>query len=97
MIHPTAVIDPKATLGEGVGVGPYCVIGPGVKIGDRTRLLSHVVLDRNLGGHEAWAGDVDGDGDIDVVSKTWRSGVYRESANGGAAHADFLENLLINR
>lgn len=57
----------------------------------------HVVLDRNLGGHEAWAGDVDGDGDIDVVSKTWRSGLYQESANGGAAHADFLENLLINR
>jgi hypothetical protein len=54
-----------------------------------------VILDINLGGHEAWTGDVDGDGDIDIISKTWRSGIYPESANGGSAHADYLENLLI--
>ncbi len=56
-----------------------------------------VILDLNLGGHEAWTGDVDGDGDIDVVAKTWRSGLYNESGNGGAAHADYLENLEIRR
>ena len=26
-IHPTAIIDPAAKLGEGVIVGPYCVVG----------------------------------------------------------------------
>mgnify|MGYP006269213115 FL=1 len=41
-IHPTALIDDGASLGEGVEVGPYCVIGPDVTIGARTRLLSHV-------------------------------------------------------
>lgn len=55
----------------------------------------HVILDANLGGHEAWVGDVDGDGDIDIVSKTWRSGLYRDSANAGNAHVDFLENRAI--
>jgi len=55
----------------------------------------HVILDANLGGHEAFTGDVDGDGDIDIVTKTWRSGIYPASANAGKAHADFLENRTI--
>ncbi|MCV3270851.1 UDP-3-O-(3-hydroxymyristoyl)glucosamine N-acyltransferase [Roseobacter sinensis] len=32
-IHPSAVIDPTAELGEHVSVGPLTVIGPGAKIG----------------------------------------------------------------
>ena len=44
-IHPTAVIDPKAKLGADVSVGPYCVVGPDVTLGDGTRLLGHVFLD----------------------------------------------------
>lgn len=32
-IHPTAVIDPTATLAEDVSVGPLTVIGPGARIG----------------------------------------------------------------
>lgn len=38
LIHPTAVIDPSARLGEGVRVGPYAVIGAGVTIGDGTEI-----------------------------------------------------------
>ena len=45
MIHPTAVIDKRAQLAGDVEVGPYCVIGGGVKVGEGTRLLSHVSLD----------------------------------------------------
>jgi len=43
-IHPTAVVDPKARLGEGVMVGPYSVIDAGVTVGDGTVLGAHCVL-----------------------------------------------------
>lgn len=46
-IHPTAIIDKKAELGDGVSVGAYSIVGPGVKIGNNTRLHSHVVIDRD--------------------------------------------------
>ncbi len=44
-IHPTAVIDPKASLGTDVKIGPYCVVGPDVELHDRVELKSHVVVD----------------------------------------------------
>lgn len=43
-VHPTAVVDPRAELGADIEVGPYCVVGEFVKLGNRNRLLSHVVL-----------------------------------------------------
>jgi UDP-N-acetylglucosamine acyltransferase len=45
VVHPTAIVNEKATLGEDVEIGPYSVIGPNVKIGKGSRLMSHVVLD----------------------------------------------------
>ena len=45
MIHPSAVIDPAATIGDNVSIGPFCVIGAGVEIGDGTRIGPHVVID----------------------------------------------------
>ena len=44
-IHSTAVISPGAELQEGVGVGPYSVIGPEVKIGKNTIIGPHVVIE----------------------------------------------------
>lgn len=44
-VHPTALVDPHATLGEGVEIGPYTVIGPHVKVGSRTRIGAHCVLE----------------------------------------------------
>ena len=44
MIHPTAIIDPKAKINENVQVGPYCVIGPNVEIGKNTIIQSHVSI-----------------------------------------------------
>ena len=43
-IHPTAVVAAGARLGDGVVVGPYCVVGDAVTLGERCRLYSHVVL-----------------------------------------------------
>lgn len=37
-IHPTAIVDPRAELGDGVSVGPLSVIGPDVKIGSNTKI-----------------------------------------------------------
>lgn len=43
-IHPTAIIEPGARLGEGVKIGPFCCIGPQVVLGDGVELKSHVVI-----------------------------------------------------
>ncbi|BCX47567.1 acyl-UDP-N-acetylglucosamine O-acyl transferase [Haloferula helveola] len=45
MIHPTALVSPKAKLGENVTIGPYCVIGDDVELGDGCTLHSHVVIE----------------------------------------------------
>ena len=44
-IHPSAIVDPRAEIASGVEIGPYCVVGPGVRIDEGTRLVSHVVVD----------------------------------------------------
>lgn len=44
VIHPTSVVDPSASLGDGVEIGPFCHVGPGVEIGPETRLLGHVTV-----------------------------------------------------
>lgn len=41
MIHPTAIIDPKAKLDSSVAVGPYSVIEAGVEIGKGSRIGPH--------------------------------------------------------
>ena len=44
-IHPTAIVDPGARLGTGVRIGPYCVIGGKVEVGDGCRLQHHVTIE----------------------------------------------------
>lgn len=44
-IHDTALVDPRAELGEGVSVGPYTVIGPHVRIGANTQVGAHCVIE----------------------------------------------------
>ena len=41
-IHHFSLVDPRAELADDVVVGPFCVIGPKVKIGAGTELISHV-------------------------------------------------------
>lgn len=43
-IHPTAIIEDGAEIGADVRIGPYCVIGPEVKLCDSVQLMSHVVV-----------------------------------------------------
>src|SRR4030066_1773388 len=44
MIHPTALLDPKAEISEGVEIGPYSVIEKDVFVGEGTRIGPHVVI-----------------------------------------------------
>ena len=43
-VHPTAIVAPDARLGD-VQIGPYCIIGSQVTLGDGVQLHSHVVVD----------------------------------------------------
>jgi len=43
-IHPTAVIDPTAKIGQAVSIGAHAVIQSGVKIGDRVAVHPNVVV-----------------------------------------------------
>jgi UDP-N-acetylglucosamine acyltransferase len=44
MIHSTAIVDPRATLGQDVAIGPYTTIEGPVEIGARTVIQSHCVI-----------------------------------------------------
>ncbi|MDP2117645.1 MAG: acyl-[acyl-carrier-protein]--UDP-N-acetylglucosamine O-acyltransferase, partial [Brevundimonas sp.] len=46
-IHPTAVVDGAAVLADGVEIGPWCVVGPGVTLSEDVRLISHVVVQQD--------------------------------------------------
>ena len=47
-IHPTAVVDEEATLGEGCFVGPGVVVERGAVVGDRVELHAHVHIGRDV-------------------------------------------------
>ena len=40
-IHPSAIIDPSARIGNNPAIGPFVVIGADVEIGDNARIASH--------------------------------------------------------
>ena len=44
-IHPSAVIDPSARIGERVAIDAYCVIGANVEIGEGTVIGAHTTID----------------------------------------------------
>ena len=43
-VHATAIVEPIVKLGDGVKIGPYCVVGGEVELGAGVRLESHVVV-----------------------------------------------------
>ena len=43
-IHPLAVVDPEAKLGDGNIIGPFCVIDKNVVIGDNNNFLNSVTV-----------------------------------------------------
>jgi UDP-N-acetylglucosamine acyltransferase len=45
MIHPSAIVHPRARLGANVSIGAYSMVGEHVQIGDDTRIGPHVVIE----------------------------------------------------
>ena len=44
-VHSTAIIDPRAKVPASCKVGPYCVIGADVELGEGCHLVSHVAIE----------------------------------------------------
>jgi UDP-N-acetylglucosamine acyltransferase len=42
--HATAIIDARAEIADDVEIGPYAVVGAGVRIGARCRIAAHAVV-----------------------------------------------------
>ncbi len=64
-VHPTAVVDPGARLGDGVRIGAFTLVGPDVEIGDGSDVGAHCSVtgptrigrDNRIAGHAAIGGD----------------------------------------
>jgi UDP-N-acetylglucosamine acyltransferase len=44
-IHPTAIIDPRAKVPLSCSIGPYCLVGSDVELGEACELISNVVME----------------------------------------------------
>lgn len=43
-IHPSAIVEPGAKLGKNVNIGPFCIVGAEVVLGDDVELIANVVM-----------------------------------------------------
>ncbi|MFA9476719.1 UDP-3-O-(3-hydroxymyristoyl)glucosamine N-acyltransferase [Phycisphaerales bacterium AB-hyl4] len=93
-VHPSAVVDPSAELGDDVQVGPGCIIGPRVRVGAGSILQASVNLmaDVSIGENcVLWPGVVVRErctlGDRCILHPNVSIGAdgfgYRPSADGG--------------
>lgn len=44
-IHPTAIVAAAAQVPASSSIGPYCIVGPDVALGENCELASHVVVE----------------------------------------------------
>ncbi len=77
-IHPTAIVHPRAVLGEGVRIGPYAIIeGPAV-IGAGCTIAAHAIItgyvrmgENNSVGYGAIIGGDPQDNAFDPATESW--------------------------
>ena len=44
-VHPTAMVDKNALLGDGVKIGPYATVGANVRLGAGTSVGQGAIID----------------------------------------------------
>jgi UDP-N-acetylglucosamine acyltransferase len=94
VIHPTAIIHPKAELHPTVKVGPYAVIDEGVKVGAHCVIGPHVYLTGNteIGEHNRFfASCVIGEAPQDLKYKGAATTLHIQDRNV------FREHVTVNR
>lgn len=94
MIHPTAIVHPKAKLDSTVRVGPYAVIDEGVELGAECVVGPHVYLTGQtvIGARNTFhAGCVIGDAPQDLKYKGEPTGLRIGGSNV------FRENVTVHR
>ena len=47
-IHPSSIVDPECELGEGVEIGPNCVLRGRVRLGNGTKLIGDLFGKSNI-------------------------------------------------
>jgi UDP-N-acetylglucosamine acyltransferase len=89
-IHATAVIHPRARLGTGCEIGPFCVIGEHVTLGDGCKLHSHVVID----GHTVLGAKNEIFPFASIGLKTqdlkWKGGITRTAIGDGNTFREYV-------
>ncbi|MEO2005276.1 MAG: acyl-ACP--UDP-N-acetylglucosamine O-acyltransferase [Candidatus Poribacteria bacterium] len=111
-VHPTAIVHPGASIGDGVEIGPFCIVEDNASIGARTWLDAHVkVCAHTRIGEDCriYYGAVVGHTSVDLKSNQGACGthigarnVLREyvtisaSSEPGAATVVGDDNLLMN-
>lgn len=94
-IHPSAIVDPGARLGDGVKVGAFSIVGPDVVLEAGVEVGHHVVLE---GAVEAGAGARIGHGS--VIGGVPQDLKYREGSRTGVrigARTVIREHVTIHR
>ena len=43
-VHSTAIVEDGAKLGDGVSIGPFCIVGSNAVLGDGVELISHAIV-----------------------------------------------------
>jgi UDP-N-acetylglucosamine acyltransferase len=92
-IHPTALVHPRAQVGEDCHIGPYCVLGENVQLGAGCHLHSHVVIDGHtrLGkGNEVFPFACLG---LQTQDLKWNGGLTRTEIGD---HNTFREYVTVN-
>lgn len=47
-IHPTAIVDASAVLGQDVEIGPWAIVGPRCTLGNGTQIAARATLEQNV-------------------------------------------------